>query len=60
MSFNSLAIILNQNKLTRLNYVDLKGNLDIVLTTEGYKYILTEERPDLPTANAPRAELKKI
>ena len=52
MSFNPLAIIINQNKLTRPNYVDWKRNLDIVLTTEEYKYILTEEYPDLPTANA--------
>ena len=58
MLFNPLAIILNQNKLTGPNYVYLKRNLDIVLTAESYKYILTEERLDLPIANAPKAELK--
>ena len=48
MSFNPLAIILNQNKLTGPNYVDWKRNLDSVLTAEGCNYILTEERLDLP------------
>ena len=52
MSFNLLAIFLNQNKLTRPNYVDWKRNPDTVLTTEGYKYVLIEELPDLSTANA--------
>ena len=59
MSFNPLAIILNQNKLTILNYVNWKRNLDIVLTAEGYKYVLTEERPDLPAANAPRLKRER-
>ena len=59
MSFNPIAIILNQNKFTEPNYVDWKRNLDIVLTAEGYKYVLTEERPDLFAANAPRADLER-
>ena len=54
MLFNPLEIILNQNKLTRPNYVDWKRNLDIVLTVEAYKYVLTEECLDLSIANAPR------
>ena len=58
--FNSLAIILNQNKLTKPNYVDWKRTLDIVLTVEGYKYVLTEERQDLPAANAPRLERDRV
>ena len=56
MLFNPIAIILNQNKLTGPNYVNWKRNLDIVLTTEGYKYVLTKEHPDLFTVNAPRLE----
>ena len=56
--FNPLAIILNQNKLTETNYVDWKRNLDIVLIVEGYKYVLTEEHPELLIANAPRANLE--
>ena len=59
MSSNPLAIILHQNKLTRSNYVDWKRNLDIVLTVEGYKYVLTEKRLNLYAANAPRLERKR-
>ena len=51
--FNPLTTILNQNKLTVTNYVDWKRNLDIVLTAEGYKYVLTTSCLDSPTANAP-------
>ena len=36
MLFNSLAIIQNQNKLTKPKYVDWKRNLEIVLTTKEY------------------------
>ena len=57
MSFNLLVIILNQNKLIGLNYVDCKKNLDIILTVKGYKYVLNKKRLDVSTANAPR--LKK-
>ena len=56
MSFNPFAFILNQNKLIRPNYVDWKRNLDIVLTAEGYKYVLTEEHSDLSATNSPRLE----
>ena len=56
MSFNSLAIILNQNKLIGPNYVDRKRNMDTVLNAKGYKYILTEEHLDLSTVNASRLE----
>ncbi|XP_075078999.1 uncharacterized protein LOC142164658 [Nicotiana tabacum] len=47
-SFNSLTSILNQNKLEGPNYVDWKRNLDIVLTPEGYKFVITEECPEKP------------
>ena len=56
MSFNPLAIMLKSNKLTRPNYVDCKRNLDIVLTTEGYKYVLTEKSSDLSAVNVPKLE----
>ena len=45
--------------MTRPNYVDWKRNLDIVFTAEEYKYVLTEERPDLPVANAPKWERER-
>ena len=41
-AFNPLSIILNQNKLTGENFVDWKRNLYIVLTTEDYKFYLTQ------------------
>ena len=41
-SFSPLAIILNQNKLTRSNYVDWKRNIDSVLTAEEHKFVLSE------------------
>ncbi|XP_019235065.1 PREDICTED: uncharacterized protein LOC109215449, partial [Nicotiana attenuata] len=47
-SFNPLTSILNQNKLEGPNYVDWKRNLDIVLTAEGYKFIIIEECPEKP------------
>ncbi|KAH0715227.1 hypothetical protein KY284_008132 [Solanum tuberosum] len=47
--FNPLSSILNQNKLEGPNYVDWKRNLDIVLTSEGFKYVFVEECPIKPT-----------
>ena len=42
-TFNPLSIILKENKLTRPNYIiDWKRNLNLVLTAEGYKFVLTE------------------
>ena len=40
-SFNSLTIILKESKLTEPNYIDWKRNLDIMLTAEEYKFVLT-------------------
>ena len=46
-SFSPLMSILRENKLTGPNYVDWKRNLDIVLTAEEYKYVLTEICPEI-------------
>lgn len=51
-SFSPLATILNQNKLTGPNYVDWKRNLDIVLTAEGHKFVLTQPCPEFPAPDA--------
>ena len=51
-SFNPLSAILNQNKLNGQNYVDWKRNLDIVLTAEGYKFVLNTTKPDEPDSEA--------
>ena len=45
--FSPLSIILKENKLTGPNYVDWKRNLNIVLTAEEYKYVLTEPCPEI-------------
>ena len=55
-SFSPLVTILNQNKLTRSNYVDWKRNLDIVLTAEKHKYVLTKPCPNFPSLDAPLEE----
>ena len=55
-SFSPLVTILNQNKLTGSNYVDWKRNLDIVLTAEEHKYVLTKPRPSFPLLDAPLEE----
>ena len=47
-AFNPLAVILKEHKLTGPNYIDWKRNLDIVLTVEEYKYVLTEVCPYKP------------
>ncbi|XP_058210811.1 uncharacterized protein LOC131323156 [Rhododendron vialii] len=57
-SFNPLAIILKENKLTGPNYVDWKRNLNIVLTTEGHKYVLSTACPPIPEENATEQEAK--
>ena len=46
--FNPLAVILKEHKLIGPNYIDWKRNLDIVLTAEEYKYVLTEVCPEKP------------
>ena len=43
-----LAMILTQNKLTGENYVDWKRNLDIVMTAENHKMVLTKPCPIEP------------
>ena len=51
-SFSPLVAILNQNKLIGSNYVNWKRNLDIVLTAEEHKYVLTQPCPSFPSLYA--------
>ena len=44
-SFNPLAVILKENKLTRLNYIDWKRNLNLVLTAQEYKFMFKDVCP---------------
>ena len=46
-SFNPLFIILKENKLIGPNYINWKRNLNLVLTAEEYKFILTDVCPPL-------------
>ena len=55
-SFSPLVAILNQNELTRSNYVDWKRNLDIVLAAEEHKYVLSQPCPNFPSLDAPLEE----
>ena len=48
MALNPLAVILKENKLDGTNYIDWKRNLDIVLTAEDYKFVLTDLCPPKP------------
>ena len=58
-SFSPLVTILSQNKLTRSNYVDWKRNLDIVLTAEEHKYVLTQPCLSFPSLDAPLEEKQR-
>ena len=58
-SFSPLVTILNQNKLTGSNYVNWKRNLDIVLTAEEHKYVLTQPCPSFPLLDAPLEEKQR-
>ena len=44
-NLSPLASILKENKLTGENYVDWKRNLDIVLASEDYEFVLRDPRP---------------
>ena len=47
MSLKHLSIILSSNKLENENYIDSKRNLDIVLTVNKHKWVLTTPCPPL-------------
>ena len=53
VSFSPLIAILNQNKLTRSNYVDWKRNLDIVIIAKEHKCVLSQPCPNFPSLDAP-------
>ena len=55
-SFNPLTVILKENKLTRPNFIDWKRNLNLVLTPEGYKFMLTDMCPLEPDSVSSKEE----
>ena len=57
-SFNPLSLILKENKLTRPNYIDRKRNLNLVLTAEEYKFVLTEVCPPTPSSDSSKEDVE--
>lgn len=58
--FSPLVTILNQNKFIGPNYVDWKGNLNIVLTAEGYKFVMSQPSQEIPALDAKRTSSDRI
>ena len=59
-SFSPPVAILNQNKLTGSNYVDWKRILDIVLTAEEHKFVLTQPCPNFSSLDDPLEEKQRF
>ena len=58
ITFNPLSIIQKENKLTRPNYIDWKRNLNLVLTAEEYKFVLTDVCSPLPDCDSSKEEIE--
>ena len=57
-SFNPLSVILKENKLTGSNYIDWKRNLNLALTAEEYKFVLTDVCPPPPDSDSSNEEVR--
>ena len=57
-SFNPLSVILKENKLTGPNYIDWKRNLNLVLTAQEYKYVLTDVCPPPPGSDSSKEDVE--
>ena len=57
-SFNPLFLILKENKLTGPNYIDWKKNLNLVLTAEEYKFVLTDVCPPTPGSDSSKEDVE--
>ena len=57
-SFNPLFVILKENKLTGPNYIDWKKNFNLVLTAEGYKFVLTDVCPPALDSHSSKEEVE--
>ena len=57
-SFNPLSVILKENKLTGPNYIDWKRNFNLVLTAEGYKFVLIDVCPPMPDSDSLQEEVE--
>ena len=56
-SFNPLSVILKENMLTGPNYIDWKRNLNLVLTAQEYKFVLTDVCPPPPDSDSLKEEV---
>ena len=57
-SFNPLSVILKENKLTEPNNIDWKENLNLVLTSEEYKFVLTDVCPPPSNSDSSKEEVE--
>ena len=57
-SFNPLSFILKENKLTGPNYIDWKRNLNLVLTAEEYKFVVTDVCSAPPDSDSSKEEVE--
>ena len=57
-SFNPLSVILKENKFTGPNYIDWKRNLNLVLTAEEYKFVLTDVCPPTLDSDSSKEEVE--
>ena len=56
--FNPLSLIVKENKLTGPNYIDWKRNLNLVLTAEAYKFVLTYVCPPTPGRDSSKEDVE--
>ena len=57
-SFNPLSVILKENKLTGPNYINWKRNINLVLTAEEYKFVLTDVCLPEPYSDSSKEEVE--
>ena len=57
-SFNPLFVILKENKLIGPNYIDWKRKLNLILTVEEYKFVLTDVCLSLPDSDSSKEEVE--
>ena len=57
-SFNPLSVILKENKLTGPNYIDWKRNLNLVLTADEYKFVLTNVCQPAPDSDSSKEKVE--
>ena len=53
---NPIVTLLSNEQLNGENYAKWKSNMNIILISDDYKFMLLEECPPVPTQNAPKAK----